>query len=344
MNYDIELGVKISIFTSYFTHAYMQKHPTITTTIWYLLQCLLESTLNLQTSFVKGRQKPPIAPLEPICLYGPALASYSSTWIDMKLIITGASGFVGTELLKQSLCIPAIKTVIALTRRPLVIQAESRSDADHSKLRNIVVEGYDQLEIGVCAKSDHPWGNRTVAITPSKSTLYDWNEICRVCYESPLAGLRAMLEARGSLTANTENLTPFRFIYMSGAKTERDQSKTPSFKPEYSLLRVCQLFPPSPFSVRLQHWLRLGRTETAVLALAKEHESQLDACIVKPGLIIAPNNFLKMAVACALWWTVSLPSIGVSEISAAMLKQSLSGFEKDTLENHDLLRLGESEL
>ncbi|KAK1707114.1 putative nucleoside-diphosphate-sugar epimerase [Colletotrichum lupini] len=243
----------------------------------------------------------------------------------MKLIITGASGFVGTELLKQSLCIPAIKTVIALTRRPLVIQAESRSDADHSKLRNIVVEGYDQYSVETKAEFATAdaciW---TVAITPSKSTLYDWNEICRVCYESPLAGLRAMLEARGSLTANTENLTPFRFIYMSGAKTERDQSKTPSFKPEYSLLR--------------------GRTETAVLALAKEHESQLDACIVKPGLIIAPNNFLKMAVACALWWTVSLPSIGVSEISAAMLKQSLSGFEKDTLENHDLLRLGESEL
>lgn len=196
--------------------------------------------------------------------------------MDMKLIITGASGFVGTELLKQSLRIPAIKTVIALTRQPLRISAESSSDSDHSKLKNIVVEGYDQysvetksefatadaciwyaysicskLDFGACAKSDLPWGDRTVAITPSKSTLYDWNEICRVCYESPLAGLRAMLEARSSSTTNNDKNTPFRFIYMSGAKTERDQSKTPSFKPEYSLLRVCQLFPPSPFLVTL---------------------------------------------------------------------------------------------
>lgn len=91
-------------------------------------------------------------------------------------------------------------------------------------------------------------------------------------------------------------------------------------------------------------FVRQGKTETAVLALAKEHEAQLDACVVKPGLITAPNDFLKMAVACALWWTVSLPSIGVREISTAMLNQSLFGFEKDTLENDDLLRLGESEL
>ncbi|KAG7049732.1 putative nucleoside-diphosphate-sugar epimerase [Colletotrichum scovillei] len=245
--------------------------------------------------------------------------------MDMKLIITGASGFVGTELLKQSLRIPAIKTVIALTRQPLRISAESSSDSDHSKLKNIVVEGYDQYSVET--KSEFATADAciwTVAITPSKSTLYDWNEICRVCYESPLAGLRAMLEARSSSTTNNDKNTPFRFIYMSGAKTERDQSKTPSFKPEYSLLR--------------------GKTETAVLALAKEHEAQLDACVVKPGLITAPNDFLKMAVACALWWTVSLPSIGVREISTAMLNQSLFGFEKDTLENDDLLRLGESEL
>ncbi|KXH29409.1 hypothetical protein CSIM01_12797 [Colletotrichum simmondsii] len=176
----------------------------------------------------------------------------------MKLIIAGASGFVGTELLKQSLRNPAIKTVVALTRQPLKIRAETSPDVDHSKLKNIVVSGYDQYS----------------AETKAELATAD---AC-ICF-------RAILEARGSSTASNKT-TPFRFMYMSGAKTERDQSKTPSFKPEYSLLR--------------------------------------------------------MALAYTLWWTVSLPSIGVRQISTAMLSQSLFGFEKDTLENDDLLRLGES--
>lgn len=31
---------------------------------------------------------------------------------------------------------------------------------------------------------------------------------------------------------------PFRFLYMSGVASERDQSKTPKWKPEYCLMRV----------------------------------------------------------------------------------------------------------
>lgn len=65
----------------------------------------------------------------------------------MKLIIAGASGFVGTELLKQSLRIPAIKTVVALTRQPLMIQAETSPNVDHSKLKNIIVEDYNQYSV-----------------------------------------------------------------------------------------------------------------------------------------------------------------------------------------------------
>jgi len=42
-----------------------------------------------------------------------------------------------------------------------------------------------------------------------------------------------------------------------------------------------------------------------------------------------------------LWFMASLPSVGVVEISSAMLEQVMSGFEKDPLMNEDLVRIGQ---
>lgn len=39
---------------------------------------------------------------------------------------------------------------------------------------------------------------------------------------------------------------PFRFLYMSGFAVERDQTKTPTFYPEYTLMRVSLLTFSSP--------------------------------------------------------------------------------------------------
>ncbi|KAF4812604.1 hypothetical protein CGCTS75_v013967 [Colletotrichum tropicale] len=95
------------------------------------------------------------------------------------------------------------------------------------------------------------------------------------------------------------NSKAIRFVYMSGIASERDQTKTPSFKPKYSLLR--------------------GEAESAILALAEEHRPKVEVCIAKPGWITAPNDYMKMAMGFALKWVASLPSICVQEISAAML-------------------------
>lgn len=56
----------------------------------------------------------------------------------MKLIIVGATGFVGTEILRQSLLRKDITSVVAVTRRAL-----SPSSAS-PKLQNVVVKDYDQ--------------------------------------------------------------------------------------------------------------------------------------------------------------------------------------------------------
>lgn len=59
----------------------------------------------------------------------------------MKLIIAGASGFVGQELVRQSLKRPEITAVIALSRNPIAAPADAGPDA--SKLKNVTVPSYE---------------------------------------------------------------------------------------------------------------------------------------------------------------------------------------------------------
>lgn len=45
-------------------------------------------------------------------------------------------------------------------------------------------------------------------------------------------------------------------------------------------------------------------------------------------------------MAFAMRWTVGVPSVSVTECSAAMLDQVAKGFDKEPLENDDLVMIG----
>ena len=60
----------------------------------------------------------------------------------MKLIVAGASGFVATEVIRQSLSIPKITSVIALARRPISTPPNLGQDADTSKLHSVALDNY----------------------------------------------------------------------------------------------------------------------------------------------------------------------------------------------------------
>lgn len=63
----------------------------------------------------------------------------------MKVIIAGATGFVGNELLRQSLRMPNITSVVAFSRRPIDTSGSiGQPGADLSKLKSITIEAYDK--------------------------------------------------------------------------------------------------------------------------------------------------------------------------------------------------------
>lgn len=158
-------------------------------------------------------------------------------------------------------------------------------------------------------------------------------------------GLQAMFEAHSE-----GNTRPLRFLYMSGTAAERDQSKTPSFMPQYSLMRVstryeCKYLRDYDRGKLTISWqLFQGETENKVLAFAAEHKGAVEACVAKPGLITAPGQILKTMFAMGMKYLMSLPNVDVAEISAAMLHEVIHGFEKEPLENDDLVRIGRQAL
>ena len=162
----------------------------------------------------------------------------------------------------------------------------------------------------------------------------------RICQDFTMAGLQAMFEAGPA--------KPFRFMYMSGTAATRDPNQKPGwFMPEYTQMRVRLSF--SPLSSTSQVVARQadawnasclqGQGEVMVLDFAKAHKGAIEACVAKPGLITS-GTWRDTLMSAGLKVTGLAGSVKVSEVAAAMLRQVVQGFEKEPLENDDLVRLG----
>ena len=68
----------------------------------------------------------------------------------MKLIVSGATGFVGQEIIRQSLSHPKITKVVALARSPIAAPEKLPEGADATKLKSVVIQDYavypDEIE------------------------------------------------------------------------------------------------------------------------------------------------------------------------------------------------------
>ncbi|VUC26786.1 unnamed protein product [Clonostachys rosea] len=233
------------------------------------------------------------------------------------LLICGGTGYVATELIRQGLALPQITNLVVLSRRPVTVP----DSANASKLKQVLIDKYDEYPENV--KKEFVGVNGciwTVAITPTKSTQYDFEVVRNVCQTSTMAFLNAFMD--------TKPTNKLRFIYMSGSPCERDQTKRPWFHADYLLMR--------------------GETESKVDAFAKEHSDHMEAQVVKPALITSTATFTRGAAHVVLKGLSSvlgfIQYVTVQEISAAMLSQVVNGFEKDVLSSDELQRMGQDVL
>lgn len=160
-----------------------------------------------------------------------------------------------------------------------------------------------------------------------------------ICLEYTMTGLDTISQLSTS--------KPFRFIYTSGAKSERDPSKVPWLMADYLLLRVS-----SPHSIFLRFPVQLlcgtksqqGDVETRVLNYAKESGRDVEACVVKPGLVDGETGPIIRSLQTVGCYMINMPRVEVSVLAAALLQQVVEGFDSDTLLNEDLIRIGQKSL
>jgi len=115
----------------------------------------------------------------------------------------------------------------------------------------------------------------------------------------------------------------FRFIHLSGAATERDQSKDLWFKSEMRKLK--------------------GTAENNTLAFAKQPGNQglWESYVVKSGFVVTKDG---MSPRDMFGWMIGGKSIKVDELAAGMIDIALRGSEVETLDNPAMIARGQATL
>ncbi|KAL4749395.1 hypothetical protein BDW72DRAFT_194930 [Aspergillus terricola var. indicus] len=216
----------------------------------------------------------------------------------MKLILTGTTGFVGTEVLHQALQNPSFTSIVVLSRRQL-----PNSVATNPKITVKIVDDFlsypDSLLHDLTGAEACIW---TLGV-PHHSDIAFYR---RVNVDYTLAAVTAFTE---SLTPGLEK--PLRFIYCSGAAAVRDPEKSLWLMPQTRRIR--------------------GQVENELLKYAEKKADKVEVYILRPAIILSKGWSLG-------WLLLGMtPSISVDTLGRVMLNLAVDGGKTGkVLENREM--------
>lgn len=177
----------------------------------------------------------------------------------MKLILTGASGFIGLETLSHALSHPHISSVVALTRKPLP------PSTAHPKLQNIIMSDFSSYEPSVL--SQIAGAEACIWLIGEMSTNIEVARRSRLEYGMAAARAFASLPILRGKT--------FKYVFVSGIVAVRDQD---AWLWLYSEVRKMG-----------------GQAENEVLAFAKGKED-FESIVARPAAVLSKDGGLLTSV------------------------------------------------
>lgn len=145
----------------------------------------------------------------------------------MKIILTGPTGFIGAEVLHQSLTHPSITSIVALSRRPL--------PSTSPKLKTIILSDFSHYPDSVLSELQ---GAEACVWALGAKPGASKEDSQRINYDYTMAGFNAMVENVAPKLGEGRKL---RFVYTSGWLVERDYEKAMWIMAEQRRIRVSPL-------------------------------------------------------------------------------------------------------
>ena len=219
----------------------------------------------------------------------------------MKIIITGGTGWVGNAVLRECLSTPTTTSVISISRRDPGIKNNKLTTILHEDFSNYpeaIVEEMKTADACIyCLGTNIP-------VKPAELNR-------KINFDYALATARVFAEA-------TKNKTSVRFIYLSGALTEKDASKRLWIVEDNRKMR--------------------GELENALLKLDQETGSAgMRIYIARPGFVQPPGARVRT-------WIISAVANAIlqDDLAVAMVQLALSGASSSLVENVQLKAIAQT--
>ncbi|PVH94493.1 hypothetical protein DM02DRAFT_693001 [Periconia macrospinosa] len=211
----------------------------------------------------------------------------------MKLIVAGATGFIGREVLYAALQHPAVTSVVSLSRRAVVDPRIS----NHEKWENILLEDFRDYHPDAIARMQGAVGC-IWAIGGLLPKFSNYEDFRNANFVYPVATARKFAE---TLAPKPGSKGCFRFVYTSGALAERDQQKQLWTMRESRLIK--------------------GETETTLLNIASTTKDSFDTLIARPGFVLGKGDVKSFLLS----FTGEAKTITVEDLASDLIDMAVHG-------------------